>query len=107
MAGYRLTIKNAGESIELSTKEQEGKAEIRGIKFKMNTLDDSTQNRADSVRCEMTITGFVTPENKDKTKRLAKWSMDSDKKTLYRDVELLVYDAENCTGFSMLMCRLP
>lgn len=98
MAGYQLTIKNAGETIELSTKEKEGKPEIRGIRFKMNTLDDNTKNRSDSVRGEMLIIGNITPENKEKTKRLAKWSLDSDKKTLYRDVVLVVYDAENCTG---------
>lgn len=98
MAGYQLTIKNVEDIIELSTKEQNGKADVTSVSFKMNTIDENTRNRADSVRGEITIKGNITPENKDNTKKLAKWSMDSDKKTLYRDVEVVVYDAENCTG---------
>ena len=98
MAGYQLTITNAEEMIELSTSEEKGLAEIEKLKFKMNTLDDSTKNRSDSIRGELIIIGNITPENKDKTKRLAKWAMDTNKKTLYRDVEIIVYDGENCTG---------
>ena len=97
-AGYQLTIKNADETIELSTKEQNGSAEIQTVVFKMNTLDDNTRNRADAVRGEITITGPITKENKEKTKRLAKWAMDANKKTLYRNVVIVVYDGENCSG---------
>lgn len=98
MAGYQLTIKNSEETIELSTKEAEGMPEIKSLIFKMNTLDDKTKNRADCVRGELTIIGNITPESRDKTKSLAKWSMDANKKTLYRNVEIVVYEGENCTG---------
>lgn len=98
MAGYQLSIKNAEETIDLSTKEKNDSAEIQTVKFKMNTLDDSTRNRADAVRVELTITGTITEKNREKTKRLARWAMDANKKTLYRNVSIVVYDSENCTG---------
>ena len=98
MAGYQLSIKNAEETIDLSTKEKNDSAEIQTVKFKMNTLDDSTRNRADAVRVELTITGTITEKNREKTKRLPRWAMDANKKTLYRNVSIVVYDSENCTG---------
>lgn len=98
MAGYELTIKNAEELIELSTKNGDGSPEIQTVKFKMNTLDDSTRNRADAVRAEITITGCITRENRDKTKCLAKWAMDENRKTLYRTVSIVVIDGKNNTG---------
>lgn len=100
MAGFVLTIKNAEETIELSSKATEGKddASILDIDFRMNTLKDDTRNRADGVRCELVITGLISEDIKDETKRLAKWSMDSDKNTLYRDVALVVYEKDNLTG---------
>lgn len=98
MAGYKLLVKDNSEVIELSTAEQNGKPDITKVVFKMNTLDDNTRNRADSVRGELKIEGIITPDNRDNTKMLAKWAMDADRKTLYRDVEVIVYDGINCTG---------
>ena len=98
MAGYKLSIKNNSEVIELSTAQQNGKPDITKVTFKMNTLDDDTRNRADSVRGELKIEGIITADNRDNTKMLAKWAMDSDRKTLYREVEVVIYDGENCTG---------
>lgn len=97
-AGYELSIKNNTETIEMSTKEKEDVADIKEIRFKMNTLDDYTTNRADSVRAELRIEGTITTENRDNTKKLAKWAMDDDRKTMYRDVELVAYEGENCSG---------
>lgn len=98
MAGYKLTIKNASETIELSTAEDKGSADIISVKFKMNTLDNNTKNRADAIRAEIEIKGEITEDNKDKTKSVVKWAMDADKKTLYRDISLVVYEGKNCTG---------
>lgn len=98
MAGYNLSIKNNEEVIELSTEEEVGKPVITEVSFKMNTLDDHARNRADAVRGELKITGVITAENRDETKPLAKWAMDADRKTLYRSVEIVVYDGKNCTG---------
>lgn len=98
MAGYKLLIKNNEEVIELSTAEQNGKPDITKVTFKMNTLDNTTRNRADAVRGELQIEGIITPDNRDNTKMLAKWAMDTDRKTLYREVEVIVYDGKNCTG---------
>lgn len=98
MAGYNLSIKNIDEVIELSTGDGDGKQVITEVSFKINTLDDNTRNRADAVRGELKISGVITPENRDITKLLAKWAIDADRKTLYRNVEIVVYDSKNCTG---------
>ena len=98
MAGYNMTIKNSEETIEFSTKDMDDKPDITGIQFKMNTLDDLVRNKADSVRNEFVINGNITGTNRDYTKKLAKWAMDTDKKTLYREVEIVVYDSQNCSG---------
>ena len=98
MAGYQLKISNGGETIELSTKEQQGMADITNLRFKVNTIDRMTRNRSDNVRTEIILEGVVTKENREKTKGLTKWALDADRATLYRDVTLVVYEAENCTG---------
>lgn len=101
MAGYQLVV-SGSDKIELSTeakkKEGQGLAEIERAEFKMNTIDDNTRNHADSVRAEIKICGPITADNRELTNKLAKWAMDSDKSTLYRDVTLTVYEGENCTG---------
>lgn len=97
MAGYQLTIKNSEETIEIFTKDSTD-SDITSLSFKMKTINDNTKSRADCVKGELVIKGYITSENKDKTKRLAKWSIDSDQKTMYRDVEIVVYTSENCTG---------
>ena len=99
MAGYKLNIKNNEETITFSTEIKNGdKQDITKVSFKMNTLDDMSRNRSDAVRAEVVIIGNITVENRDNTKKLAKWSMDANRKTLYRDVELVVYDSDNCSG---------
>ncbi|MEY8516988.1 hypothetical protein AALC25_08675 [Lachnospiraceae bacterium 29-84] len=98
-AGYKLTIKNQqGEVIALSTEEEHGHPDITNVSFKMNTIDDNTRNRADSVRCEIVIEGMITKENKELTKQLANWAKNSADKAIYRDVELVVHERRNCTG---------
>ena len=98
MAGYQLKITSGGETIELSTKEQQGMADITKLSFKVNTIDRQTRNRSDNVRTEIVLEGVVTKENREKTKGLTKWALDADRTTLYRSVTLVVYEAENCTG---------
>ena len=101
MAGYQFVVAGT-DKIELSTKavdrDQQGLSEIERIEFKMNTIDDNTRNHADSVRAEIKICGPITADDKEVINKLAIWAMDSNKSTLYRDVELTVYEGENCTG---------
>ena len=100
MNGYKLTIKNGEETIAFSTAEGEyrGSVPITGAEFKMNTLNDETVNRPDEVRVELKIYGNITEQDREETLKLTKWSMDANRKTLYRDVELTVYSNQNCTG---------
>lgn len=101
MAAYKLTIKNNGkDEIVLSTLKENSTDStksvlgILGISFKMNTLNDDTRNRSDAVRAEFKIKGRITSENRDDTKKITKWSMDSNQSTIYRNVELVVYEGE-------------
>lgn len=98
MAGYAVEIKNSEDMISFSTADAGDKPDITKVIFTMNTLDNSTRNKADSVRSELEISGTINAENRDRTKMLAKWSLDADRKTLYRDVEVVVYSSRNCTG---------
>ena len=97
MASYKLTIKSKTETIELNS-EREGKPEISSVEFKMNTLDDNTRNRDEAVRAEFRIKGMITKENGEVTNQLAKWAMDHDAGTLYRNVELLVDSGTDFSG---------
>jgi len=100
MAGYILKIENSEvEDIELSTMNNEmGEDNSRNIEkllFKMNTLDDSVRNHSDNARIEITIEGIISETNKDKLKQFAKWSMDFNKKSMYRNVTLEVYSSSD------------
>lgn len=98
MAGYSLTIKNNADVIEISTKDLKDKAPITKAKFTMNTLDDLSRNRADAVRAELVIEGNISEEYKEEIRKLAKWSLDSNKTTQYRNVELIVNDGQDMSG---------
>lgn len=98
MAGYSLTIKNNADVIEISTKDLRDKPPITKAKFTMNTLDDLSRNRADAVRAELVIEGNISEEYKEEIRKLAKWSLDSNKTTQYRNVELIVNDGEDMSG---------
>lgn len=98
MAGYSLTIKNNADVIEISTKDLRDKPPITKAKFTMNTLDDLSRNRADAVRAELIIEGNISEEYKEEIRKLAKWSLDSNKTTQYRNVELIVNDGEDMSG---------
>ena len=98
MAGYSLTIKNNADIIEISTKNLIDKEPITNVTFKMNTLDDLSRNRADAVRAELVIEGNISEGYKEEIRKLAKWSLDSNKTTQYRNVELIVNDGQDMSG---------
>lgn len=98
MPGYEITISNNDGTIEFSTKEEGNAVSIESVEFRMNTINDNTRNRADAVRAEFEIKGIVDNNNSENTLKLLKWSIDQDQKTLYRDVEVVVYNSGNCSG---------
>ena len=98
MLGYLVSIENDEGVIEISS-ENEGEAcTVNSVEFKMNTIDDTTRNRSDEVREELTICGNIYNENKDNTLNMLKWAIDSNNKTVYRTVDVKVYDTANMTG---------
>lgn len=98
MTGYEITITNSEGTIEFSTANEDNAVSIESVEFRMNTINDNTRNRADAVRAEFEIKGTVDNNNRDNTLKLLKWSIDKDQKTLYRDVEVIVYNSKNCSG---------
>ena len=98
MAGYSLKIKNNADVIEISTKDLIDKEPITNVTFKMNTLDDLSRNRADAVRAELVIEGNISEGYKEEIRKLAKWCLDSNKTTQYRNVELIVNDGQDMSG---------
>lgn len=98
MAGYQVSISNSEGVIEFSSEKEDNAVTVKTVDFRMNTINDSTRNRADAVRAEFEIKGEINKSNRDNTLKLLKWSIDNNQKTLYRDVEIVVYDSENLTG---------
>ena len=101
MAGYQVSITNSEGSIEFSSSEEGSEnsaVTITEVNFRMNTIDDNVQNHSDAVRAEFEIKGKINDKNKSNTLKLLKWSIDNDQKTLFRDVEVVVYVSENATG---------
>lgn len=98
MAGYKISITNSEGAIEFSTAGEDNAVSIKSVEFRMNTLNDDTRNRADTVRAEFEIKGKIDNNNRDNTLKLLNWSIDKNQKTLYRDVEVIVYNSENCSG---------
>lgn len=98
MAGYQISITNSEGVIEFSTKQENNAATITEVNFRMNTLDNNACDHANAVRAEFEIKGSIDENNKSNTLKLLKWSIDNDQKTLYRDVEVVVYNNPNLTG---------
>lgn len=98
MAGYQISITNSEGSIEFSSKAENNAVTITEVNFRMNTLDDNARDHANAVRAEFEIKGSIDENNKSNTLKLLKWSIDNDQKTLYRDVEVVVYNDTGLTG---------
>lgn len=101
--GYNVTISNSESAIEFSTADESSAPSITSVTFKMNTLDDSTRNHSDSVRAEIVIKGNINEDNRDNTLKLLQWAIDSDLNTMYRDVDITVYEDTKQTG-KVLRC---
>lgn len=90
---FDLKIESADEEIvfDKDTANAESEA-ITDVTFKMNTLNDSTLNRANAVRCELIIKGTINKGTKEETMKLTKWSMATNgENSLYRKVTVTVY----------------
>lgn len=94
--GYKIKITGGSEVIELTTVGSPGS--LKSVTFKMNTLDDHSRNRASDIRCEIVLEGSIQADTLDATVSLAKWSMDANAKSIYRSVELEIYEDAECTG---------
>ena len=101
MAGYKLKISNSNtKEIVLDTNEEP--YIIDGVSFKVNTFDDECISRADDARIEVTISGKITTENREKVKELAKWATDINRQTIYRNIALVVNNGGAEEGTSVV-----
>ena len=99
MLGYKVNIKNESTEIELNNILENDKSSVIAVTFSMNSINDSkVRNRDDDVRCEFVIEGKITETNKDETKKLTEWSKDNNKDTMYRDVDIKVYNSNGENG---------
>lgn len=98
MAGYQINISNSEGEIEFSSEKEDNAVTIKTVDFRINTINDNTRNRSDAIRAELEIRGEINKSNRESTLKLLKWSIDNNQKTLYRKVEVVVYDSENLTG---------
>ncbi len=101
MHGYTLTIENENvEPIKFTVEDSEREADksITDVKFKINTLDDNSKSKSDSIRYELVIKGNINSANKDQTKMLANWAIDANEKSMYRTVEVVINTQSNFSG---------
>ncbi len=101
MHGYTLTIENENvEPIKFTVEDSEREADksITDVQFKMNTLDDNSKSKSDSIRYELVIKGNINSANKDQTKMLANWAIDANEKSMYRTVEVVINTQSNFSG---------
>lgn len=89
--GYEIKIKDdKGKQIILNT-EGTGNNTIDKVYFRKKTLPNAN-NRANSMHCEFEITGELNNNTKQQLKDVACWALDVNKDTLYRTVEIIVYE---------------
>ncbi len=101
MHGYTLTIENENvEPIKFTMEDSEREADksITDVQFKINTLDDNSKSKSDSIRYELVIKGNINSANKDQTKMLANWAIDANEKSMYRTVEVVINTQSNFSG---------
>ncbi len=101
MHGYTLTIENENvEPIKFTVEDSEREADksITDVQFKINTLDDNSKSKSDSIRYELVIKGNINSANKDQTKMLANWAIDANEKSMYRTVEVVINTQSNFSG---------
>ena len=65
---------------------------IKDVQFFMNTLNDKTLNRAQSVRPEFIIKGAIDENSKIEIQKLAAWAIATEKDKIYRNRNIVVKD---------------
>lgn len=77
---------------------EEDKNTITDIQFFMNTLNDNTLNRSQSVRAEFIIKGSIDDKSKSEIQKLAAWAIATEKDKIYRNINIIVRDNEDPSG---------
>lgn len=98
--GYEVKITNSNaEEILLSNLETAGDsvsdACVTTVCFRKKT-DTTAGNRGTSVSHEFYVAGELNKTTKTELKKLAEWSLDSNRDTMYRKVEIRI--AEDSSG---------
>ncbi len=97
---YVVKITGGAEGDILFTEEEGLSEKITQCVYKLDTVDDNTLDRDTNARCTFEIHGIIDVKSADITLKLAKWS--KEKKSVYRKLEIEVYDDGNDGGENKL-----
>ncbi|MFI3211156.1 MAG: hypothetical protein R3Y64_08955 [Peptostreptococcaceae bacterium] len=68
---------------------------IKNIQFKSDTIDTYPMDRTGNIVNKIDIEGEIVKENQEMTKKLIDWSFAKTKSEIYREVEIVAYDADD------------
>jgi hypothetical protein len=97
MAFFELKVSSETEK-DIIFSLGEDKNTITDIQFFMNTLNDDTLNRSQSVRAEFVIKGSIDDKSKSEIQKLAAWAIATEKDKIYREVNIIVKDNNSDSG---------
>lgn len=98
MAFFELKVNSStADSISFLLDDEDTNT-ITDIQFFMNTLNDNTLNRSQSVRAEFIIKGSIDDKSKSEIQKLAAWAIATEKDKVYRDVNIIIRDNSDTSG---------
>lgn len=98
--GFKLTVtaESGASAIDFQTDSSANKNIITSVSFLNGVRGYESNSRAIAVRSVIEVKGIINKDTKSAIKQLANWSLDTNAKSEYRDVEILINEKDNFSG---------
>ena len=84
LTGFGVVIKNDDGSDYVTLDDKA----VKFVEFKLDTVEENVEDRSDDVINVITIKGNITPDTKDKVRKLALWAKEKQRNKVYKSVEV-------------------
>ena len=88
------TLKISGDDGDITIKPENKDNLIMGVDFVVNQKDLAANDRSDQLFNSVVIKGKLNEKTQTATKDIANWSLKTDKKTIYKTVEIKISAGE-------------
>ena len=90
---YIFKAKSDSETIQLET--GGNKKLIENIKITTDTVEENTNDRSSNILYRVELKGTINWDTRETCKKFMDWSLASNKKDIYREVSISIYEDIN------------